>query len=143
MSVEEREILVDGTTSPNMLALEQALGAEAFSFYQKFLAELETRELEVEWHFYPTCSKTWLGKLLYKKKNTGWLSIWNTGFKVTVFIPPKALPEFDAEGLGQQAADITREISVSGKSRAVITLIDSEAALQDTLLLLEFRRDFK
>ncbi len=97
MKSAKEQLLRDHDIQPSSDVVAKALG-EANSAYLKFLNELESRDVHLEWRYY-TDGKAWLGKGLYKwtgarggKKETTvlWLSIWDGFFKVTVYIPQKA-----------------------------------------------------
>jgi hypothetical protein len=75
----------------------EALG-EANNAYVRFLGELASHEIQLEWRYY-TDGKAWLAKGLHKRIGVRgnqkevtvfWLSIWGGFFKVTIYIPEKA-----------------------------------------------------
>ena len=138
----EQVLLTDKSVFPDEAVLREALGAAKFKRYRKFMDALAERGIVIEWRTYDD-AKSWLGKLLYKKKNLGWLSVWDTGFRVTVYVPARVMPELEALGLGVQHEGLAREVTATGKSCAILTRIDNEAVLSDVMALLEFRRDLK
>lgn len=82
---------------PTDAVIAEALG-EANNAYMKFVSELASHDIQIEWRYY-TDGKAWLAKGLYKwtgvrggqnETTVFWLSIWDGFFKVTIYIPEKS-----------------------------------------------------
>ena len=83
----ENLILTDPMVNPENDVLENALGKN-YNRYKEFIDKINAQNLIVEWNYYND-GKSWLGKILNKKKNLCWLSVWNTGFKLTFYFTEK------------------------------------------------------
>ena len=79
----EKLLLLDPKVNPDNDVLKTTL-KKAYKIYQEFVEKINDKELVLEWDYYND-QKSWLCKVLKKKKNMCWLSIWNTGFKLTFY----------------------------------------------------------
>ena len=86
---KEHLILSDPMVEPNKDVLEKSLG-EKYNLYNNFVSQINEKSLVLEWNYYND-QKCWLCKILHKKKNICWLSIWNVGFKLTFYFSEKTL----------------------------------------------------
>ena len=137
----ENQILTDPVIKPDNNVLETALGKN-FKLYADFLDKLSELHLVTEWNYYND-GKSWLCKLLNKKKNLAWLSVWNTGFKLTFYFTEKTIT-------GIYELDIDNEIKTSarggktiGKLLPVIFPVKNKRALNDGLILLDYKKKLK
>ena len=134
----EYQLFKDQSAVPDNAALESALG-KAIAIFTQFQQEISGRNLVLEWRYYND-GKSWLGKILNKKKNLAWLSVWNTGFKLTFYFTEKTMP-------GVQELEIDDAIkstaNVTGKLRPVMLLVSSKKALSDALTLLDYKKGLK
>lgn len=69
MNDNEKQVLLNKDIYPSDEVLGNYL-LEKYEIYKKFLDETNKLDLVIEWHFYND-GKTWLGKILNKKKNLG------------------------------------------------------------------------
>jgi len=97
MKTTKEQMLRDPDIEPSSDVIAKALG-EANNAYIKFVNELASHDIQLEWRYYND-GKAWLAKGLYKwtgvrggQKETTvfWLSIWDGFFKVTIYFPEKA-----------------------------------------------------
>ena len=93
----EQQLLRNPDIQPTNDVVAKALG-EASNTYMKFINELASRDIQIEWRYYND-GKAWLAKGLFKRIGVRgglnettifWLSIWDGFFKVTFYIPEKA-----------------------------------------------------
>jgi len=92
-----QQLLRNPDIQPTEVVIEEALG-EANNAYVKFVRKLASHDIQIEWRYY-TDGKAWLAKGLYKwtgvrggqnETTVFWLSIWDSFFKVTIYIPEKS-----------------------------------------------------
>ena len=92
-----QQLLRNPDIQPSHDVVAKALG-ETYNAYMKFISELASRDIQIEWRYYND-GKAWLAKGLHKRtgvrggqKETTifWISIWDSFFKVTLYIPEKA-----------------------------------------------------
>jgi len=137
----ENQILIDPTVEPDNNVLENALGKN-FKRFSKFLDKISDKKLILEWNYYND-GKSWLGKVLNKKKNLCWLSIWNTGFKLTFYFTEKTIngiSELEIEDEIKNFAKINKPI---GKLIPIIILIGNERALNDGIKIIDYKMKLK
>ncbi len=112
------QLLRDPATEPTSESIAEGL-AEANAAYLSFIEGLATRDIDLDWRYYPDGS-AWLGKGLHKwtgarggqKEVTAfWLSIWDGFFRVTIYVPEKAR----ANALGLPLDPETREMVETAK----------------------------
>lgn len=96
MKTNKEQLLRNHDIQPTSDVIAKALG-EANDAYIKFIKELDSHDIQLEWRYY-TDGKAWLAKGLYKwtgikggqnEITVFWLSIWDRFFKVTIYVPKK------------------------------------------------------
>ncbi|MDR0515786.1 MAG: DUF3788 family protein [Fibromonadaceae bacterium] len=127
----EKQILTNPIEKPENNILKKALGKN-YNLYMEFVNKINVQNLILEWNYYND-GKSWLGKVLNKKKNLCWLSIWNTGFKLTFFFTEKTIK-------GIQGFKISKP---TGKLLPIIILIESKKKMNDALKILEYKMSLK
>ena len=137
----ETQVLTDPLTEPDNTVLENALGNN-YKLYEEFITRIQEQNLVPEWNYYND-GKTWLGKILCKKKNLCWLSVWNTGFKLTFYFPGKAVDGLFALDIDDDVKKLITETKPVGKSQPVILLIKNKKFLLTGLKLLEYKKSLK
>ena len=120
----EYKILTDPKVKPENDVLEKALGKN-YGRYMEFAEKIGAQNLAVEWHYYND-AKSWLGKILYKKKNLCWLSVWNTEFKLTFYFTEKAIKGVLDLEIDDEIKDAVKNNNSIGKLFPVIILIKNQ-----------------
>ena len=121
--------------------LEAALGKN-YSRYMEFEKTVNAQNIVLEWHYYSD-AKSWLCKVLHKKKNLCWLSVWNTGFRLTFYFPERTMDSFYELDIGDEIKTKAKETKPTGKSHPVLLLIKNNNIMKDALKLLEYKRALK
>ncbi len=92
-----QQLLRNPDIQPTADVIAKALG-EANNVYVKFVNELESHDIQIEWRYYND-GKAWLAKGLHKwtgirggqnEITVFWLSIWDSFFKITIYVPEKS-----------------------------------------------------
>jgi len=138
----ENLVLTDPIMSPDNKVLESALGKTHSSRYREFEKKASKLNLILEWHYYND-GKSWLCKVLNKKKNLCWLSVWNTGFKLTFYFPVKAIDGFYELEIDNEIKTAARERQPVGKSHPVVLLIKNNKIMNDAFKILEYKMRLK
>ena len=126
---------------PEGVALEDALGKN-YAIFTEFLEKINGIGLVLEWHYYND-AKTWLGKVLHKKKNLCWLSVWNTGFKLTFYFPERVIDGVYQLDIDTEIKKIAREMKPVGKSHPILLLVKNKKIIRDVLIILEYKKSLK
>lgn len=77
----------DPQQEPAEVEILHVLGKQV-AVYQEFMKNLSHLSITPQWNYYKD-GKAWLCKLLYKKKNLGWMHIYPEEIQVTVYFSPK------------------------------------------------------
>jgi hypothetical protein len=137
----ENQILTDPEEKPEDDVLENALGIN-FNKYKDFLDKINAQKLVVEWNYYND-GKSWLGKILYKKKNLCWLSIWNVGFKLTFYFTEKTIKGIHELDKDEGIEIMVDKINSAGKIFKIILLVRNKKIMNDGIKLLEYKKQLK
>ena len=137
----EKQILTDPMIKPEGNVLENALGKN-YKRFNEFIEIINTQNIVLEWNYYND-GKSWLGKLLYKKKNLCWLSIWNTGFKLTFFFTEKTIGGVQELEIDEEIKSMAKTSKPTGKLLPVIFLISNKNKMNDGVRVLEYKRGVK
>ena len=137
----ETQLLKDPMVQPENHVLEDALGKN-FKIFSEFEKKITELNLVLEWNYYND-GKYWLCKILNKKKNLCWLSVWNTGFKLTFYFPEKVIDSVYELDIDDEIINAAKEMKSVGKSHPVMFLIKNKKMLTDGLKLLEFKMKLK
>jgi hypothetical protein len=133
----EYQILTDQTVKPEDNVFEGALG-KYYPLFTEFVQKINESNLALEWNYYKD-TNSWLGKVLHKKKNLGWLSVWNTGFKLTFYFPERAIDGVYQLDIDEKIKNNARENKPVGKSHPVIMFIKNKKSIKNGLKLLEYK----
>jgi len=137
----ETKILIDPLVEPDDNVLENALGKN-YNLYKTFSEKIKEQGLIIEWNYYKD-GKSWLGKILNKKKNICWLSVWNTGFKLTFYFTNKTINGINELSISDEIKKKAMEAKPIGKLIPIIMLIGSKSIMNDGLEVLEYKRQAK
>jgi len=133
----ENKILTNPNEKPENEVLENALGKN-YKRFAEFVDRLNSQNLFLEWHYYND-GKSWLGKILNKKKNLCWLSVWNTGFKLTFYFTEKTISGIQELDIDDEIKNTTGGNKPIGKLIPVMILIANKKSMNDALKILEYK----
>ena len=133
----ENQILTDPEIHPEDDVLEEALGKK-YKLFLDFINQISEQHFFPEWHYYND-TKSWLCKILNKKKNYCWLSVWNTGFKLSFFFTEKTIAGVYELEINEGIKQAIKEAKPTGKFHPVILLIENKSIMKDGLKILEYK----
>jgi hypothetical protein len=137
----EKQLLKDPMVKPELFVLEEVLGKN-FARYDELEKKANEKNLIFEWHYYND-GKSWLCKILYKKKNLCWLSIWETGVKLTFYFTEKTITGVFALDIGSEIKELAVEAKKIGKLMAVHFPLKNKKTISDALKLLDYKMALK
>lgn len=137
-----KPILKDPSEFPTIENLAKHLSPEDLKLYQQLLEEIHKQSYQEDWNYYKD-GNNWLSKILFKKKNLGWISVWETGIKVSVFFADRVWPQLVANELFSKLEACSAEIDKTGKLNAVLVPIKDEASLQTAVELVQLKKTIK
>jgi hypothetical protein len=137
----ENQILIDPAVKPDDNILENTLGKH-YKILQEFEEKINKLSLALEWYYYRD-AKSWLCKVQNKKKNFCWLSVWNTGFKLTFYFPERTIKGVYELDINDEIKKNTAEMKPVGKSHPVIISVKNKKAMNDGLKILRYKMNVK
>lgn len=137
-----KAILTNRDEYPTPEVLQQHFSEAEYALYQQLLDGLHQNDLQEEWNYYND-GKSWLGKILFKKKNLGWISYLETGLQIGVYFGEHVWPQVLALDLDERIKSKLPQIEKSGKLYGVIIPISDEAYVQAALQLMLFKKTAK
>jgi len=137
----ENLILTDPKVKPNNKVLEKVL-SKHYKRFTEFESKINSLGFTLEWNYYND-GKSWLCKVLFKKKNYCWLSIWNTGFKLTFYFTEITVKGVHDLNIDNKIMEIASEIKPVGKFKPVIFLVTSKKRIDDGIKILLYKQGLK
>jgi hypothetical protein len=142
--MEPQILLRDPEVTPEDKVLHEIMGDDIFDAYSSFLTEVlkSPFQLSPEWRYYND-GKSWLCKMLSKKKNLFWLSIWEGCFRLTFYFSERHLEELSQLNLSSKAKDEFSMLKPVGKLHPMIISISSKELIPDVLEVVQFKKNLK
>jgi len=137
----ENQLLKDPNVKPDKDVLEKTLGKN-YKKFTEFEGKINALGFILEWNYYND-GKNWLCKVLFKKKNYCWLSIWNTGFKLTFFFTEKTIKGVYDLDIDDKIMEIAKDIKPVGKFLPVIFLVSNKKRINDGIKILLYKAELK
>ncbi len=133
--------LRDKDVFPSEDVLEKVL-RDSYPAFEELNGVLSESGLKPEWNYYND-GKAWLCKMLFKKKNIGWLSLWDGFFKTTFYFTEKHLASIADLDIAENIKEDFCRAKPSGKLMPMIIEVYRQEQLKDILTIVRFKRDFK
>lgn len=122
--------------------LQQCFSETEYELYRQLVDGLHKNDLQEQWNYYRD-GKSWLGKIMFKKKNLGWISYLETGLQVGVYFGERIWPQVFDLDLDERIKSRLPQIEKSGKLYGVIIPITDEAYVKAALSLVLFKKGAK
>jgi len=146
------QLLRNPDIEPSSDVIAKGLG-EANNAYIKFINELTSQDIHLEWRYYND-GKAWLAKGLFKwtgvrggqnEKTVFWLSIWEGFFKVTIYVPEKSRTDVLSLPLDNEVKLMIEASQQMGKLKyfPLVFELYSDAMLEAVYTLVDFRKSVK
>ena len=103
-----------------------------------FCGKIADLNLVMEWRYYND-GKAWLCKLLNKKNNMGWLSVWSTGFRLTFYFPDKVIDGVYELDIDNEIKETAKSAKPVGKSHPIIIAMNNSKKIKDAIKILEYK----
>ena len=139
----EGPLLTDEAEYPSDEVLARHLG-KAKAAWDAFTARLavDFSDALLEWRFYHD-GKSWLCKVVRKKKTVCWVSIWDQAFRTTFYFTAKSDQEIDRLPIAQELRDAYRAQSSGSKLKPITIEVNSRKALADVFTLFGYKSGSK
>lgn len=132
-----KPILNDLQVEPTQEMLQNAM-SENFSNYEMLLNIVQKSGLIPQWHYYND-GKSWLCKMMYKKKNAFWLSVWADCFKTTFYFTEKDVENIAALPISEAIKQEFFMQKPVGKLIPMIISIKDSEPLKDIGVIIEYK----
>lgn len=135
----EGPLLRDEAEYPSDDVLARYLG-KAKAAWDAFTARLagEFPDASLEWRFYRD-GKSWLCKVVRKKKTVCWVSIRDKAFRTTFYFTARSDQEIDRLPIARESRNAYRAQSSSGKLKPITIEVSSRKALADVFILFAYK----
>ena len=142
--MEAQMLLRDPDIFPSEQVLKEALGDDIYSILESFINTITNSEygLTTEWRYYND-GKSWLCKVVYKKKTILWLSVWEGSFKVSFFFTEKHLEGIAALDIADSIKDEFAKTKPTGRLIPLIIDVKHNDQLQDIFTVIRFKKSLK
>lgn len=137
-----KAVLTNKDEYPTNEILQNYFTETEFKLYEQLLDSLHKSELQVEWNYYRD-GKSWLGKIVFNKKNLGWISYLETGLQVGVYFGERLWPQVLALDLDERIQSRLPQIEKNGKLYGIIIPITDRAYVETALSLVQFKKAAK
>ena len=152
MKTNAEQMLRNHDIEPSSDVIAKAL-RESNNTYIKFLNELISHDIHLEWRYYND-GKAWLAKGLFKwkgvrggqnEKTIFWLSVWGGFFKVTIYLPEKVQADVLSLPLDNEIKQKIEASQQMGKLKYFPIVFDvwSDEMFNSIFLLVDFRKSIK
>lgn len=135
-------ILTNKDEHPTNEILKQYFSEAEYELYLLLLDRLHENDLQVEWNYYRD-GKSWLGKIMFKKKNLGWVSYLETGLQVGVYFGERLWSSVLDLDIDERIHSQLPRIKKSGKLYGIIVPISDKAYVNAAMLLVLFKKTAK
>lgn len=142
--MDDIQLLRDAEITPTMDVLENVVGKDIFSVYEKIYKTITSSEFELnpEWNFYKD-GKAWLCKVSYKKKTVFWLSVWDTGIKTGFYFTEKTRSGVLNLAINDEIKQRFESVKLIGKLIPLTLVVENEAQLDDLKKLIVYKKALK
>jgi hypothetical protein len=128
---------------PTNAVIESVLGEESFPIYENLInTAIQEHGLFLDWYYYKD-QKTWLCKVLHKKKNVFWVSIWDKFFKITFYFTEKHFSEFEQLDVKEDLKFQLRRSLPIGKLIPLVIKVTEVEQLKDILTIVVYKKSLK
>ena len=136
----EKQLLREPEIFPSKEVLKNTLG-EVYCVLEELEAQLTQSEfaLTFDWNYYKD-GKSWLCKVVHKKKTVFWLSVWDGFFRISFFFLDRHLEGIAALELDENNYVIEK---VCGKMIPFIFNINDKKQFTDLLKIILFKKGAK
>lgn len=134
-------ILKDANEFPTPEVLEKALG-DSYVAFEKLSTEFAEFGIVPEWRYYND-GKAWLCKLMLKKKNLGWLHVYDKSFVVSCFFTEKHFEAIEKLDVAQEIKEAFFHSETTGKLIPMPIKVCNQELPEDIMKMIAFKKGLK
>ena len=137
----EQLILKDGNIFPDKEVLKCAL-KDDYPKFEEFTRMLSDLGIIPEWNYYKD-GGAWLCKMLLKKKNLGWIAMFDGYFSVTFYFMERHLEAIAELDIAAQIKEDFCNAKPVGKLIPMRIQIADSLSIKDIATLIQFKKSLK
>lgn len=126
---------------PSEEVLENVLG-ESFAAFKCLNNAFLSHEIIPEWNYYRD-GNVWLCKLLFKKKNLGWISVCDGCFNITCYFTEKHIEKIECSAISQSTKETFYSAKSHGRLIPMTIPVHNNQLPEDVLIMLLFKKGLK
>lgn len=134
-------ILKDKNIYPTNEVLAEVLGT-SYPAFEELNTLVADSGLVLEWNYYND-GKAWLCKILSKKKNLGWLVVYQGYFRVTSYFTEKHLYRISELDVTESIKTAFYQAKPSGKLMPMSIVVTGKEQVKDALTMVLFKKSLK
>jgi len=140
----ETLLLKDPDVLPSEDVLKNALGSDIHKVFESFMNTITGADygLTDEWKYYND-GKSWLCKIVHKKKTVLWLSVWEGYFKIGFYFTEKHLEGIAALDISENIKEDFCKMKPVGRLLPMIFNIHQKEQLDDLLKVVAYKKSLK
>lgn len=126
---------------PTDEVLKSVLG-ESFNAFKTLSDMLPVHEIATEWNYYND-GKAWLCKMPFKKKNLGWIVVYDNFFIITCYFTEKHIPKIVELQVSEKVKEDFFNAKPSGKLIPMSFTVKTKELPDDVLTMILFKKNIK
>ena len=134
-------ILKDGNVFPDKEGLKSAL-KDDFSKFEEFSGLLSELGITPEWNYYKD-GGAWLGKMLLKKKNMGWIAVFDGYFSITFYFLERHLEAISELNISEQIKENFCRAKPHGKLLPMQIRVEDSETIKDIVTVIQLKKGLK
>ena len=140
----ETQLLKNPDIVPSDDVLKNVLGNNVYEIFESYINTITGAEygLIFEWKYYND-GKSWLCKIIHKKKTVHWLSAWEGCFKIAFYFTEKHLERIAALDISEKIKEDFCKTKPAGRLLPMLFTINQKEQLDDLLKVVTFKKSLK
>ena len=137
----EQLILKDGNVFPDKEVLKFAL-KESYNLFEEFSDLLTESGITLEWNYYRD-GGAWLCKMPLKKKNLGWIAVFDGFFSVTFYFLERHLEAITELCISEQIKEAFCCAKPIGKLIPMTIRVTDSLSIKDIVAVIQLKKGLK
>ena len=135
----EKPVLNNEDVYPDNNTIKKVL-REYFTLYNDLINKINKTpfNLLAEWRYYND-GKSWLCKIIYKKKTVIWLSIWDGYFKLSFYFSEKNYKGIYNLNINNHIKLEFESVDFTGKLKPLIIKVTDKSQIDDILIIADYK----
>lgn len=141
---QEIQLLRDPEVKPSEQVIRDIYDDKLFGVYKDIFEIISNPELQLahEWNYYRD-GKSWLCKVIHKKKTVFWLSLWDKLIKTSFFFTEKTRGGVGDLPVNEKIKKNFEQAKFTGKLIPLIMDINSKEQLKDLIEMIKYKKSLK